>query len=63
MIVLKSGISSKKNQPNREAHNNIEYSNGDIAAGEAIRYAVNKSKKDIDAVKPIIIIYKIELSK
>ena len=63
MIVLRSGISSKKNQPKKEAHNNIEYSNGDTTAGEAIRYAVNKSKKAAEAVKPTIIIYKIELSK
>ena len=36
-IVLKDGISSKKNHPLKEDHINIEYSNGDTTAGDAIR--------------------------
>ena len=55
--VFKFGISSKKNQPLREDHTSIEYSNGDIAAGDAIRYAENISRNAADAVKPKTIMY------
>ena len=56
-IVFKDGISSKKNHPLKEDHISIEYSNGDTTAGDAIRYAENKSRNAAAAVKPKIIIY------
>ena len=46
-----------------KAHTNIEYSNGDITAGEAIRYAVNKQRNAEAPITPIKIIYGKENSK
>ena len=37
IIVFKSGISLKKSHPLKEDHIIIEYSKGDITAGDAIR--------------------------
>ena len=45
------GISLKKNQPLRVDHINIEYSNGDTTAGDAILYAENTSTNASKSIK------------